>query len=178
MIPILFATAIEGMFKQLPQIDFTFGIGDIVGSIALLVSAFTFYISYTQASQSEQIKTSRDIWASIDEKFEKVRKTLKEIDEKLEKESDSTVTPEELWEMFKPLLVEIDYFAYLILTGEIKDKVVLNYYRRKLNLILIKTIGIYFPLTKKEIRDDIAVDYRFIYSLLQKWDLTDVKDDT
>lgn len=69
----------ESMTKQLPQVDLTFGIGDIVGSIALIASAFTFYISYTQASQSEQIRTVREIWLGIIEggRIDKIEEEVK-----------------------------------------------------------------------------------------------------
>jgi hypothetical protein len=128
MIQIIFAIVVENVTnplhqivsEHLPQVDFTFGVGDIVGSIALLVSAFTFYIAHTQASQSEQIKTCKDLWASINEKLDQAY-DLKE------KGADSK-------EVDTPLTLavdELDYFAYLVLRGEIKDKVVLDYYKNK-----------------------------------------------
>ena len=113
------------MFKQLPQVDFTFGIGDIVGSIALLVSVFTFYISHTQASQSEQIKASREIWSDIARKFDEVLEKIKHIKNQGEQNL-------EVQRIIGPVFNEIDYFAYLILKDEIKDKVVLDYYKEKL----------------------------------------------
>lgn len=163
MLPIAIATIVESTFKQLPQVDLTFGIGDIVGSIALLVSAFTFYISYTRASQSEQIRTTRDIWAGIIEKvdkFVKERERIKELREieeqehlahqqkydEFEKAGEGTkefkgppLPPPFLFEFLRaalPVIMEIDYFAYLILNDEIKDKVVLGYYKEQLTILI------------------------------------------
>jgi hypothetical protein len=125
MLPIMIATVMESMIKQLPQIDLTFGIGDIVGSVALLVSAFTFYISYTQSSQSEQIKTSRNIWAVINVEWDKIKS--------IKRNKPHDVVPED---SVRPLFTEIDYFAYLITKKEINDYVVLGYYLRQLTLLI------------------------------------------
>jgi hypothetical protein len=138
------------MLKQLPQLDLTFGIGDIVGSIALLASAFTFYISYSQAakrdieaSQSEQIKTSRELWAGIIAKYEQFKedKFEAELNEDIARaQSDPDIGVElartKIRRKVNPMFAEIDYFGYLISRGEINDKVVLGYYRDQLIDIL------------------------------------------
>jgi hypothetical protein len=111
MIPIIFAIIVENVTNPLhhvvtelfPPIDFTFGIGDIVGSIALVVSIFVFYISRTRASQSEQIKTCKDLWASINEKLDQAY-DLKE------KGADSKKVDVPL----SLAVDELDYFAYLV----------------------------------------------------------------
>jgi hypothetical protein len=41
-------------------------IGDLAAIVALLVSSFTFYLSYTRSKKSEQIRISREIWDRID----------------------------------------------------------------------------------------------------------------
>ena len=65
MIPITFVT----------QVD----IGDIAAASALVIAIITFYISHAHVSRSEQIKTSRDIWANIDEKFDNIREIAKTV---------------------------------------------------------------------------------------------------
>jgi hypothetical protein len=75
MLWIIFATAGENT-SIIPQIiDISsVSLGDLVGAIALVVSAITFYISHTQSSQQDQIRSSREIWIRI---FEFYNKTWK-----------------------------------------------------------------------------------------------------
>jgi hypothetical protein len=163
MIPIIFATIVESMFKQIPQIDFTFGIGDIVGSIALLVSAFTFYISYSQASQSEQIKMSRDLWAGIKEKGEKIDteelRRLSEIEDKFARRI-------EVDKVLNPMLDEMNYFAYLILSGEIKDRVVLGYYKSLLTTSIEAVQRSFLPTEGLEVWREW---YPHLVRLIKEW---------
>jgi hypothetical protein len=173
VIPISFATVMDGMFMQLPQIDFTFGIGDIVGSIALLVSAFTFYISYTQSSQSEQIKISRDIWARIDGYFI----------EEVKKFRDIPHTMPDKYKMYL-LLSEIDYFAYLILRGEIKDRVAQEYYKKRLVPILPGAcIGFLYdgkarPFGEWMVTEALeGYDFHSRVELVEKWNIKEEIDD-
>jgi hypothetical protein len=137
VLQILDSNAIVGNIPDfLQQIDISsLDLGDLIGaviaSIALIVSAYTFYISHTQASQSEQIKTSRDIWAIIAEKYNKYNEERMEYNKKQGNPEDESEVSEILIkrrQRYRDLLAEIDYFAYLILSGEIKDKVVLPYY--------------------------------------------------
>lgn len=155
-IPITLVAIVENMYKQLPQIDFTFGIGDIVGSIALLVSAFTFYISHTQASQSEQIKTSREIWARIYEMHEECGKKLLTVPSNAYLRQQGVL---------HPLLLEMDYFAYLILSKEIKDKMVLGYYRRELTMYINIDVGRYLSIIQLETGADRESKKRAVRTL-------------
>jgi hypothetical protein len=147
MLPIIFAIIVENMFKQLPQVDFTFSIGDIVGSIALLVSAFTFYISYTQASQSEQIKTSRDLWAGIKDRVRKFREDLANAN--WQTKNLENVNPDDV----RDCISEIEYFAYLITKGEINDKMVLGYYKNLIADSLKITFSAYSSYMDKKYED-------------------------
>jgi hypothetical protein len=138
MIPIVFAIIMENatnphqvLSQYLPPVDLTFGIGDIVGAVALLVSAFTFYIAHTQGSQSEQMKISREILAGIAEKNRPIEEIIKK--QNVTKDHPQYDVPLDL---ISPLIFDIDYFAYLILSGEIKDKVVLGYYKDMLSRII------------------------------------------
>ena len=127
-------------------------LGATIGSIALVVTAITFKISYTEASQSEQIKTSRDLWAGI---FEKMRKIIKIKDD----EKVQSVVLEQLW----PLFWEIDYFAHLILRGEIKDKTVLDYYTY--------TISALASLTDPADWKHVHSTFSNLIGLIEKWDI-------
>ena len=170
MIPLPFPTVLESGIKQLPQVDLTFGIGDIVGSIALLVSAFTFYISFTQASQSEQIKTSRDIWAGIRDRVNKVEKSV------------ASQKPD--YREIMDCLSEIEYFAYLILEKEIKDKIVLDYYKAMISKDLPYIFFAYFSYcqnTKGEETShpeyNLFDHFQHIVILIEKWDIGSLSSD-
>src|SRR5215207_2695591 len=160
MMPIVFATIAESMVMQQPQLD----LGVLIGAGALVVSAITFYISYTRESQSEQIKTSRDMWARIDVKFDKIRETAKtkgwDQSENAIKAVD--VPADIVW----PVVSEIDYFAYLILRGEIKDKVVLGYYKTPLSQYIISILKYY---TYADERHFLYEDYRNFDKLITEW---------
>jgi hypothetical protein len=145
-------------------VDLTFGIGDIVGSIALLISAFTFYISHTQASQSEQIKTGRDLWASINEKFKPIQEII--LSRKDDDESTYIDVPATL---IYPLVEDIDYFAYLILSGEIKDKVALGFYKEPLSIFIEKILLLY---TSPEVQSYMIRDFKYFDRLITKWGIT------
>ena len=115
MIPITFV----------PQID----IGDIAASIALVIAIVTFYISYARISRSEQIKTSEDLWQRINEKYAPII----DIGRSKGWPKDGSGIVNVPWPMVNSLVDEIDYFAFLILMGEIKDEKVLHYYKPRLS---------------------------------------------
>jgi hypothetical protein len=102
-------------------------LGDVATAIAVIVSANTFYISRTRASRSEQTKTSRDKWACIIERFDKAREISKTG--KRDQQTGHVIIQDILWSV----VAEIDYFAYVILSGEIKDRFVLGYYKTLLS---------------------------------------------
>lgn len=118
------------LHELLPPVDLSFGIRDIVGAIALLVSAFTFYIAHTQASQSEQIKISRELCGNIKPLFDRIEHT--KVPKRSDDEKQHNEVSVNLLEDIFRCLTEIDYFAYLIIRGEIKDNVVLDYYRKQI----------------------------------------------
>jgi hypothetical protein len=201
------------MLKQLPQLDLTFGIGDIVGSIALLASAFTFYISYSQAakrdieaSQSEQIKTSRELWAGIIAKYEQFKedKFEAELNEdivgaKSDPDMGVELARTKIRRKVRPMFAEIDYFGYLISRGEINDKVVLGYYHDPLvdtlEYCMIRYVGFMmktYPVksrfeepSERDERDRFIEQQRFnvfsahpyIVELLEFWDTEKFKEE-
>jgi hypothetical protein len=120
MIPISFAIVTEGMIKQLPQ-DYTFFLTFGLAVIALVLSYHNFYVTHTRTSQSEQIKTSRDVWVRINEKYDPIIEIMRS--------EDKSRFTDDRWKMLRPLAWDIDYFAFLIITGEIKDKTLVSYYR-------------------------------------------------
>jgi hypothetical protein len=67
------------------------------------------------------------MWARIIERFDKVREISKTG--KRDQQAGHVIIQDILWSV----VAEIDYFAYLILSGEIKDKVVLGYYKTPLS---------------------------------------------
>jgi hypothetical protein len=173
MISILFAIIVESMFKQIPQIDITFGIGDIVGSIALIVSAFTFYISHSQASQSEQIRTSRDLWIGIKGRVNEMRVRYDNAHKKLDNLENAN--PDDV----EDCISEIEYFAYLILKGEITDDKVLDYYKNKITSGIAITFAAYAlymakkyddePIDPKHYQFQLFDTYPYIVQFIEKW---------
>lgn len=147
----------------LPILDFLGSLGLFVGAIALIVSVVTFYISHTRTSRSEQIKTSRYLWERIDVKFDKIRENaeIKGWDK-----SGHIDTPLKIvW----PVADEIDYFAYLILHREIKDKVVLDYYKTRLSDYIVSILKYNTP---PDNRYQLYEDYRYFDKLITKWEIS------
>jgi hypothetical protein len=123
-------------------------LGTIIGSIALIVTAVTFYISHTQASQSEQLKIFKDIWAEITKRQRTYSEKKMEYLQKKSEKPDEAKPRDEIQALSDSLGAtlslarEIDYLAYYIVRGEIKDKFILDFYRPDLtHLIKFLSIG-------------------------------------
>lgn len=56
--------------EQLPLIAFIMPFG--VSLVGLIVSAYNAHINRIRTSRSEQIKTSRDLWERINEKYDPI----------------------------------------------------------------------------------------------------------
>jgi hypothetical protein len=182
VIPIVFAIIVENMSnplhqmiaEHLPQVNPTFSLGDFAGAIALIVSAITFYISHTQTSQSEQIKTSRDLMASINDKYEKVRsrgdkvEAYRLIGAEIFKKAMREPGLAEVLDTLRSVLTEIDYFAYLILKREIKDKVVLDYYKIELTRVIKYLVGMYQPFYQEFRQVNL---YNSLQKLIYEWEI-------
>jgi hypothetical protein len=104
----------------IPQVD----LGEITGIIALVVSGFAVYISHFYTSRREQIKTSRYMWERINVRLDKIQEITNT--KEWNKLGQKDIELKDLWSVVR----EIDYFAYLIVVGEISDKVVLGYYKK------------------------------------------------
>jgi hypothetical protein len=104
-----------------------FSLGEVTGIIALVVSGFAIYISHFYTSRREQIKTSRYMWERINVRLDKIQEIANT--KEWNKLGQKDIELKDLW----PVVREIDYFAYLIVVDEIKDKVVLNYYKTPLS---------------------------------------------
>jgi hypothetical protein len=158
MIPIAFTKIVESTVMQLPQVDLALGLG----TIALVVSAFTFYISHTRASKNEQMKMSRCMWECINVKFDKIREIAET--KGWDKSGHIDIPLKIVW----PVVDEIDYFAYLILSGEIKDKVVLGYYKTRLSQYIESILKYYTPADN---RYQLYEDYEHFDKLITKWEI-------
>lgn len=66
------------------------------------------------------------------------------------------------------MVAEIDYFAYLILSGEIKDKVVLGYYKTPLSQH-IESILNYNTFADQ--RHFLYEDYRYFERPITEWEI-------
>jgi hypothetical protein len=115
-----FAHLVFGYMIPIPQVD----LGEITGIIALVVSGFAVYISHFYTSRREQIKTSRYMWERINVRLDKIQEIANT--KEWNKLGQKDIELKDLWSVVR----EIDYFAYLIVVGEISDKVVLGYYKK------------------------------------------------
>jgi hypothetical protein len=64
--------------------------------------------------------------------------------------------------------MDIDYFAHLILTGKIKDKDVLGYYKTPLSQYIENILKYY---TSYDQRHDLYEDYENFRELIKKWEI-------
>jgi hypothetical protein len=78
--------------------------------------------------------------------------------------SQKDVPLKKLWSLVR----EIDYFAYLILIGEIKDKDVLRYYKVPLSQYIENILKYYAPADQ---RYYLYLDYGNFRELIKKWDI-------
>lgn len=165
MIPISFAIVTEGMTKQLSQ-DYTFFLTIGLGVVALVLSYYNFETTRTRTSLSEQIKTSRDVWVRINEKYDPIIQIMRSEDR-----SGFTVDP---WKKLRPLAWDIDYFAFLIITGEIRDATLLSYYRPALSGYIEAIMRNY--ATTPTIRHDLREEFPNFDRLIEIWNI-DVPDE-
>ena len=73
------------------------------------------------------------------------------------------------------VVAEIDYFAYLILIGEIKDEVVLGYYRPRLSEYIEVIIRHYTPADN---RWNLSEEYRDFDRLIRRWNINVPDEET
>jgi hypothetical protein len=156
MIPITFV----------PQVD----LGDVAAAMALIVAVYTFYISHSHTPRSEQIKTSRDLWEHINEKYDPIRE--KGSKDWPKDESGNIDVP---WPLFTSLFREIDYLAYLVLEKEIKDEVVINYYKHYLSDYIETILTDY---ASPNIRHDLYENYYYFERLVRKWGIKRPEEET
>jgi len=137
-------------------------VGVVIAAGALAVSVYSFYISHTYTSRREQIKTSRYMWERIYVRLDEIQEITST--EEWNKSGQKDVPLKKLW----PLVREIDYFAYLILIGEIKDKDVLGYYKVPLSQYIENILKYYTPADQ---RYYLYLDYGNFRELIKKWDI-------
>jgi hypothetical protein len=148
--------------EYLPQVNLTFSLGDLAGAIALIVSAVTFYVSHTRASQREQMNISRDIWTGINESIKPINEFIKT---QKKDESGRYKIPSQLaW----PYVRELDYFAYLILSREIKDRIVLGYYREHLSGYIDSFLSYYVD---PDYLGSLYKQFKYFDRLIDEWRL-------
>jgi hypothetical protein len=177
MLPIMITSTVENMSnplhqviaEHLPLITFILPFG--VSVVALIVSAYYTHINRTRTSRSEQIKTSRDLWERINEKYGPII----EIGRTKGWPSDGSGIIDVPWAMVWSLVAEIDYFAYLILVDEIKDEVALGYYRRHLSDYIEVIMKHY---TSADNRYFLHDQYRDFDKLIKKWNINIPDEET
>lgn len=170
MLSIMIASTMENMpnplhqvvAEQLPLIAFILPFG--VSVVALIISAYNAHINRIRTSRSEQIKTSRDLWERINEKYNPIR----EIGKSKGWPKDQSGVIDVRWAMVRSLVAEIDYFAYLILMDEIKDEAVLRYYRHHLSSYIEVIMKHY---SSPDYRHDLRDQYSDFDRLIKKWNI-------
>jgi hypothetical protein len=148
-------------------VDLDFGLGGlVVAAIALGFSVFAFYISRTKAPKSEQIKTSRYFWERINEKYDPIVE--------VNRSQDKSRFTDDRWKMLRPLAREIDYFAFLIIKGEITDETTLSYYELNLSGYIEAIMKHY---ATADVRSDLRDQYPNFNKLIKKWNIKVPKDE-
>jgi hypothetical protein len=164
-------TIAESMVMQIPQVDFTFILTFSLGMIALVLSTYNFRDNRARTSRSEQIKTSRDLWERINEKYDPII----EIGRSKGWPKDKSGLIDVPWAMVRSLVAEIDYFAYLILMDEIKDEAVLRYYRHHLSSYIEVIMKHY---ASADYRHDLRDQYSHFDRLIKKWNINIPDEET
>jgi hypothetical protein len=108
-------------------------LGDIVAIVALVVSAVVsallFYYGHTRGKKSEQIRIGREIWDRIETQYQIIKDWILER-EAVHHEPQSR---KELRRAIRSLRNELRYFVYLTEEGEMKERLVLEYYRERMS---------------------------------------------
>lgn len=146
--------------EQLPLIAFIMPFG--VSLVALIVPAYNAHINRIRTLRSEQIKTSRVLLERINEKYDPII----EIGKSKGWPKDQSGVIDVPWAMVRSLVGEIDYFTYLILMDEIKDKAVLRYYRHHLSSYIEVIMKHY---SSPDYRPDLCDQYSGFDRLIKKW---------
>ncbi|HEV2877381.1 MAG TPA: hypothetical protein VGW09_08905, partial [Nitrososphaeraceae archaeon] len=155
--------------EQLPLIAFILPFG--VSVVALIISAYNAHINRIRTSRSEQIKTSRDLWERINEKYDPIR----EIGKSKGWPKDQSGVIDVPWAIVRSLVAVIDYFAYLILMDEIKDEAVLRYYRHHLSSYIEVIMKHY---SSPDYRHDLRDQYSDFDRLIKKWNINLPEEET
>jgi hypothetical protein len=150
------------------EVSVTFTLTFSLGVAAFLFSYYNFRVSRARTAKSEQIKTSRDLWEHINEKYDPIR-------EKATKgwPKDGSGIIDVPWPLLSSLFRETDYFAYLVLEDEIKDEVVIRYYKHYLS-DYIETILKHYASPDK--RHDLYDNYIYFERLVRRWKINRPED--
>jgi len=114
---------------------FGFTVGDLAAIGALIASPLIFWFGYSRTRKSEQIKIARECMDRIKLKHQK----FDEFDDKNPHPPVSDMDTRKFVELTEPIrdvLLEIEYFSYLVDKHEIGDKIVIRYYYTKVMPIL------------------------------------------
>jgi hypothetical protein len=156
------------MVMQLPQTDLTFILPLGVSIVALVISAYYAHSNRTRTSLSEQIKTSRDVWVRINEKYDPIIAIMRS--------EDKSAFTDDRWKMLRPLAWDIDYFAFLVIAGEIRDATLLRYYRPALSGYIEAIMKSY--ATSADIRHDLREEFPNFDRLIGIWNINIPDEET
>lgn len=101
------------------------------------------------------------MWERINVRLDKIQEIANT--KEWNKLGQKDIELKDLW----PVVREIDYFAYLILVSEIKDKVVLDYYKTPLSQYIENILKYYTPADN---RYQLYEDYEYFDKLITKWE--------
>jgi hypothetical protein len=109
------------------------------------------------------------MWERINVRLDKIQEIANT--KEWNKLGQKDIELKDLW----PVVREIDYFAYLIVVDEIKDKVVLNYYKTPLSQYINSILKYYTP---PEQREYLYRDYEYFNKLITKWEINRPDEET
>jgi hypothetical protein len=105
-------------------------IGRITGIAALIATALTFAITYGRNRKSEQIRIASDIWDKMDKHYLPFKIKCKKYYDLGESSEEAKNLKTEIAELAVQYLELLNFLAYLILEKEIKNKKLINYYKK------------------------------------------------
>jgi hypothetical protein len=164
MLPIMTVTIVESVPNPLHQLVSEHQVELIltasIAIAALVLSAYNAHINHVRISRSEQIKLSREVWVRINEKYDPIIEIMRS--------EDQSRFTEDRWNMLRPLAWDIDYFAFLIITGEIKDETLVSYYRLALSGYIEAIMRDY---ATADDRESLRNEYRHFNRLINEWNI-------
>jgi hypothetical protein len=140
----------------------------ILSAIAIGVSGVSFYFGYRRSKKSEQVHISREIWNEILKQNRLIHRWP------IAGAGDRNL----LKRYMDSLIIDLDYFVFFVKEGEISERKILQYYRKRVIDIKANINEVYSYEAYEDVKD--FNETKEILGLIEKYNkLTDkFKEDT